>query len=51
MAEMTEEEKYRRKAIILQRALAAAEEMDKTAGCPCSKNVCVAKVKKEFQCT
>ena len=28
MAEMTEEEKYRRKAILLQRALVAADEMD-----------------------
>lgn len=29
MAELSEEEKYRRKAGMLQRALAAADEMDK----------------------
>jgi len=29
MAEMTEEEKYRRKAELLKRALAEADEMDK----------------------
>jgi hypothetical protein len=29
MADITEEEKYRRKTLLLQRALTAADEMDK----------------------